>query len=505
MIEDWCSLSDPAELFLAIWSYITSYRVQRADLASAMLPAVDVTERLETALKEEGDNEAVRALCQILSEQWTEIALPLEKRKRAGLALASLHAIDDAFEAIHPRTGLLKPGTGIIELTAWQRRMRERRLRDGFYARIDQIGLAAKGPFARASRTPADVSSFSLAHQCHACAVVPTVVEDDGRQVAINIRVIDQGIAGGVTPKPGRTGKEMITLAPLAEATDDLKPEVREDEATHFLDIVKGANFAPQSVFAHILIECGASDVLLLPELVVDEADVAAMREALACAGRETPSIVLCGSGLVDNGEDRPWNQADVVNELGVLLWSHRKVFAYCMLENTFRGLNIEGVKDAKRLLDDISWSNEITIADIEGMGRCIVLICQDFMMEAVEVLVEKYQPDWVFVPILDSGTGYKRWPFRRAVDLSAKGPARFVVVSSLTMLHWCKESYDGEHFGVAVGPRNLPAEAASDDKPRQVRQVACESSSPRYATIVWRDDNWDTLGQPGISTDEGL
>ena len=170
------------------------------------------------------------------------------------------------------------------------------------------------------------------------------------------------------------------------------------------------------------------------------------------------------------------------------------------MLPDTFENLMITGAADAAQLFDDISQADEIVVADVEGLGRCIVLICQDLMMDAVDQLVAKYEPDFVLVPVLDSGTNFKRWPFQRLTNLNTKSPARFVVVSSLTMQHWRKVAYPGAEIGVAVGPALIAAADKTYDAPGQACEVSCETPNRRHATIVWRNGEWRTIARPTAS-----
>jgi len=118
-------------------------------------------------------------------------------------------------------------------------------------------------------------------------------------------------------------------------------------------------------------------------------------------------------------------------------------------------------------------------------------------MMGGIEPLIRAYEPDYLFLPILDSGTNFHRWPYKRLVDLSASGPTRFVVVSSLTMQHWRKKSYPGEQIGVAVGPRYIVAGDASADGERLAQEIICESATRRHGTIRWRSGGWETVPEP--------
>jgi hypothetical protein len=491
----WARLATPADLFLALWSHVNGH-VPRSHLSGAYATNAAIGHALDDALRKPGGSEAVAGVVAVLGKYWTDQVNEKGRKTRAGLFLGAMRAIDDAFEQIHPRT-LLAASAGMGSPPTWAIEARDKRLLEGVYAVHGDRALIPRGPFARSPRGPLETATFSLVDQFAACAVVPLTIEEDGRIIGISVRVVTQGVAKGVPPRAGRIGSEAITLAPLAEATSDLVANVSEDGGTTYLDIQKGTGFAPRDVFASLIGDCGETDVLLLPELVFDMSDVDAIRDTLATAGGERPRMIICGSGLEANGNEWPWNASQIVNGSGSLLWSHRKNAAYGMLKDTFDNLKIKNVAKAKQLMEKISWSGQITVGDVEGLGRCLVLICQDLMMPGVEHLIRAYEPDWVFLPILDSGTNFHRWPYKRIVDLSAIGPTRFVVVSSLTMLHWRKTRFPGEQIGVAVGPRNVVAKDKAADADALAQEIDCESASRRHGTVRWRRGKWVKVPGP--------
>ena len=295
-----------------------------------------------------------------------------------------------------------------------------------------------------------------------------------------------------------RAGSETVSLAPLAEDTDDLVAKVTVDEGTYYLDVTKGPGFAPEKKFVTVVRDCANSDVLLLPELTVDRKDVDLFADLLANQN-PGPRLIVAGSGLMPAADrDLPWNATVVLNASGTVLWEHRKVAAYGMLPGTFRSLDIPGADKAPQLMERIAWSDQIVVADLDGLGRCIILICQDLMMGIVADLVRAYEPDWVFVPILDTGTNFCRWPFKRASDLSAELVARYVVVSSLTMRKWAKTCHPGDQIGVAVGPRTINRNDRASDEAARTIEIECEAPDRRHGTIRWRyGAGWKTISNP--------
>lgn len=499
IFDEWARLEDPGILFLAMRTHINE-KLRRDDLQAAVLPGSNVTETFENALGQDEASSAVKQLCRLGAAQWTDLTTSDGRRSNAGLFLHMMKAIDDAFLAIHPRSAIAPVPLGGVPLPAWLIALRNRRQEEGDYARAAGECLIARGPFGRGARAPSDLATFSLTDQFAAISVASRTVREDGRPLNLSIKVIAQGIARGVRPTRSKIGSETISLAPLAEADDDLTRDVRVDEGTHYIDITKGGSFAPADKLAQLIGECGQADILMMPELVFDAGDADALRQTLATASGDRPRLVVGGSRLVDNGDFPPWNGSEVLNAAGTPLWEHRKVSAYGMPSETFDNLKIDGIDDAKRLEEQISWSSEVTIADIDGLGRCIVFICQDLMMNAVEQILREYEPDWVLVPILDSGTNFDRWPFRRIEDLSAIGPARFAVVSSLTMLHWRKTIFPGEQIGIAVGPRTIFRASRGDDKPAVAQEIECESAERRHGSVQWRLGRWRTVNKASVA-----
>jgi hypothetical protein len=123
-------------------------------------------------------------------------------------------------------------------------------------------------------------------------------------------------------------------------------------------------------------------------------------------------------------------------------------------------------------------------------LGRCVILICQDIEARPLaEDLIRHFQPDWVFMPILDPGITVGRWAHQRTFSLSAVSQARFLVACSTTMVRWPDNCSDEPACGLAVGPK----ETTPPDQGRLHTLVSIVAgSSPGYATVTWGSGLWE-------------
>lgn len=489
---EWRGAADPAHLFLLLWHYVAAMRRER--LMHNIQPSAAVARAFKAALAHEAGTVAVGSMCDALEQAWRPGDRYIARRERAGLALAAMQAIDLELLAIHPRstlpTGMRRP--------AWLEDCHENRLLTGAFAAAQALSLIARGPLLRSPRQPYEEASFVLVdHFCAVKVVDMTSFVEDGRNLEVAVTVIDQSADRGVPGRRGRRGREWISFVPLAEASDDLIAEICSDGDQLVIDVRKGRGFAPAVLLAGACQACANSDIVLAPELTVDPSDVAAVGDALSRMRGDRPRLVVAGSGLTterDGPSGLPHNESSILNGNGAILWRHRKLMAYAMLDETSKDLELPGFEGGAALLERIAWSDQMTIADVEGLGRCIVLICQDLKMGVVKSLLEEFRPDWLLVPILDSGTSLSRWPARRARELAGIGETRFAVVSSLTMKCWMKTQYPGTQMGVAVGPTTINRVDANEDLAGTQTEVAPEAAQRRFATVRWRSaSGWTT------------
>lgn len=113
--------------------------------------------------------------------------------------------------------------------------------------------------------------------------------------------------------------------------------------------------------------------------------------------------MLLAGSGYtVEKRDDLPWNEALVFSGVGVELWRPRKIWQAGLDSARTKELGLMPGRDG-RVLEQNHARSEVLGADVDGLGRCIVLICQDIKSAPLaSELIRRYQPVWVFAPIMD-------------------------------------------------------------------------------------------------------
>ncbi|WP_367348464.1 hypothetical protein [Sphingobium yanoikuyae] len=483
---------DPGALFLGLWQLMASVDIN--DAANAPGCSRQLQGKFGAALSADNPGDASNAFWTLLCEAWPSGLSPQMVREQVAVSLCAMRAIDDLFLLVHPRTVLLAPDVPTAALPLWLEVLAERRTIHGAYAQNHSHRLLTRGPLSRAPTSAAEVPGYSLPEQFAALQVVPLTVRHGLRELPIVMKVVDQAATRGVPP--GKTGAERIAILPVADEKEDLQHAITMRDENEYLAVLPGADLRPVEKVLATLDDCDDADVFLLPELVFESAHVEALSEALD--GRRAPRIIVAGSGLVDHEQagNPKYNAGSVLNGLGASLWAHRKTWAYWMLEQSAGLLDLQGRSGHQHLREDITMGGELTMVDIDSFGRCIVLICQDFQMPvAVEDILTTYQPDWVFVPILDTGTGFERWPRVRASNLAGLSQARFLIASSLAMTHWLKDPEAEPAIGLAIGPAQV-ARANDDDANRAIKAVKCISTQKRYGIIEWRSgDGWETSG----------
>lgn len=492
-LDELRAAADPPAQFLIAW---TGAMELGASHLSLSIPADhSLAGALAAALGEDDGANAVAKCCEVLEGAWTDGTSTESRRRRAGLLLGLMRAIDDAMAQVHPRSRLLPPGFAPPAPPEWVKQTGEHRSARGYYAKTDTHYLIPRGPFGRNAREPFHEAGFSLPDQFAYLGCGPKQLAHDAGAAKIEIRVVAQGSASGVPVRPKRAGRERVTFMPLAEANTDLTATISEIDGVRVIDVEKGSTFSPLTAFMRAARDNSDNDILIGPELAIDAGDLLTFADALADG--PSPRLIVAGSGLMPCSTDAPpLNEAVVMNGLGAELWRHRKVWPYGMGQDTYERLDIKGLPKTGQLMERISAGDVITVADVDALGRCVVLICQDIMMSLMADLLRTWQPDWVIVPILDSGTDLERWPSRRAAELSGESQARFLIVSSLTMVHWLKDKSavpEEAKMGAAIGPRKIAV--GNDDLARQGKDVACESPDRRHGTVEWRGHRgWKTF-----------
>ncbi len=137
--------------------------------------------------------------------------------------------------------------------------------------------------------------------------------------------------------------------------------------------------------------------------------------------------------------------------------------------------------------MENTSSGNEVIVADIDTFGRCVVLICQDFMSKPFSNdVIFDFQPDWVIVPIFDSSIKDGGWCHQRAFSLSSISQARFIIANNTAFL----DSDENDKLcGLAIGPMN----GQNNELNRAVKFIKTSAiAGYEVSKFEWGDDSWD-------------
>jgi len=320
-------------------------------------------------------------------------------------------------------------------------------------------------------------------------------LHENERSIKIEFRVIrnngGQGVLSSAWP-----GHERILFAPVAEEASDLiLTDVVRD--THpFVSVGCAKNFSPSTRFLDVLKAAKPVDIAMAPEFVMCEEDADTFAESMGQLRTKPPRMTIIGSGPTKaTTNDQAWNESRSVNSIGAELWRQRKIWPAGLSAETAKQLGL--FDPGKGLVtEDTGCGDTLSVIDVDGMGRCVTLICQDLHLHPLaEEMLKSYQPDWVFVPVLDKDVETGRWAHQRAFALSELSHARFVVANSSSLgqklgvgkAHTC---------GLVIGPKAETKEPDShtiDDEGRQLcaAKVTLDhtpGAAPAYDIVEWRN-----------------
>lgn len=480
-------MSGPVEIFIRCWVEAGQWAPSERRILPKAVPSIDAA--VQAALKNDSPELSGKELDRIL------LFAGSDRTARRVTTLQIMRCIDELFQNIHPRTIKLAPAltarlsTG--KLPEWLRDARDHRRREGVYGATADRYLIPRGPLSRRPRSEHDSFADSLADRFAYLSVVPYVVQQEDRRIIVKMRVVNSDALQGVPPGLRESGSEVVCAVPVAETRADLEFTQREVDGNAF--VLYGPSTAIQPGKRLIdAIDAAAKtanlDIAVAPEFVVPSAAVEQILDILPQLGRSLCRLLVAGSGNAANeASEQPWNEAVALNGIGANIWRQRKVWPASIDPNRAIefGLSLSGTGN---LFEDNSSGDSIEIVDIDSIGRCIILICQDFESSPMaSELVRRWQPDWVFVPIMDRGLAVGGWFHQRAMALGRNAHTRFVAVSSVglpragaagalpCLLISCGINSDGVTPGRAV-----------------VVKTAIDGTSPGYAIVDFSTQVWD-------------
>lgn len=475
--------ASPGSLFIELWSIAEKCAPAQRTLCEA--PATPDRNAISQALAHDDGARVVAQLRSII-----EAAASKHGDYQLSVVLEIMGQIDTAFYEIHPRarstpSGKLRPRR------AWLAQADAKRYASGIYTEFGGRRLIARGPLLREAREEASTAGDLLADRFASIEVVAGVLLQEGCEISIVHKVVRAGGYEGVR-LGNKAGKERIGF--LAVAQDGMDIDVRHEvrNKRNFLDFrVAACVNVPDRIIAG-LEQIGSADIAMAPELVVSESDAETLRKRLPISSASA-RILVAGTGHTIATDDHAlaWNEAQIFNESGVELWRQRKFWQACSKGRRAVELGISVPADVDCFEYNVS-GNSLTVVDVESLGRCVVLICQDFIAEPiVPELIRTYQPDWVLVPIMDKDVCEGRWAHRRAFAASGASRARFLMVTN-TAYARKMGLVDTITMALAVGP--LHEDTIDEGR-------LCASIVPKlvqgveFATVEWgnESDNWKT------------
>ncbi|MBY3081092.1 hypothetical protein HFO73_28360 [Rhizobium laguerreae] len=418
-------------LFGALWSIVEPHEAQvtlRPWRGRHAEEFVVILSLLETA--------TMRDVPASVMDYLEDRAVPFscEVLKAEERAFVVMCALDQAAEQIHPsikkRITSRASSTGTMLAS-----MRTERTMTGAYAEIAGKGLVMpKGHLmpGRPRTKSEEESGTALSHHFSYLSFIPAPV----KYFTLRPLAVPPSLLSVSEDAAGRVG-----LAPIAEDRDDLEFAVSDRNKRAFLDTIPKTAALADRTDAQVsaLLDKGAG-LIVLPELVSSVDAVDRLSESLRKAARSQRAVVLAGSGPskeMSDGIGRPYNEAVIMNAVGEELFRQRKLNAFNMRWKRMEecGLPRSDGYERDSHMEDCSTGEELVICDIHGLGRILVLICEDLEQQTPggDICLHAL-PDWVLTPVLDVGLAFGRWEHQRAIEIGRKTLSRFVVSCSATL-----------------------------------------------------------------------
>lgn len=404
-----------------------------------------------------------------------------------GISLELLGAIDEIFAKIHPRREANAASIAKRETTPfWLKVYKVARGDNGCYYETDTDRLIPKGPLSKEPRLETASFADSLEDKFSYLSVASKMHLLQTFSVFTKLTAFAQTAVHGYSA--GNPRRETITFLPLAEEESHLNITCRQANSRAYAKYSLSPTISAADSIISLLSTLESRDLVMAPEFVVNEGQA----DAIASRYGEIPSapkLLVCGSGDTNESrEDKPWNESRVINMAGVELWRQRKFWIAGIKQGQSKQYRLMDPGADGLLMEDSSSGDHIMIADVDALGRCIILICQDFEgTPLLDTIVRSYQPDWVFVPVLDKGVPRGRWGHQRAFGVSALSHARFVIASSTALCDYDPDKTKPRNCGLVVGPKN-PIDGVDGRIYAEIKVE--EDATHRHASITWGDDD---------------
>lgn len=430
-------MTSPADIFLACWLHVRRALGSHRTAAPPCLPA-DM-DRIDEALRNEREVDVGIALNAILAD-----SADAAEQYQIGLRLRLMERVDQAFASIHPRLFQADDDSSIPD---WLQVARDRRRDTGVFGSCADVHdadrvpngkilvLIARGPLLRRQRDADASYAENLADRFAFLSVAQDTYVVAQTSIKARYSVIGEHYGTGVYPSDEPAGLERVTAAPIADdrAQLSLRSSVRHNK--RYVSIEPAAHFDPSAELLGALKAFGKTDIAVAPEFVMSPKAHETVLEALKESTFECRFLLAGTANTAEpDAVGQPWNEAVVSNSCGIELWRQRKLWPSQLDPDRAAKYGLTENDGDGHFHEDIASGDVIEIVDVDSLGRCVILICQDIVSEMARALIIDIQPDWVFVPIMDRGFAEKSWFINKTQRLNDVSKARFVGVCSTAL-----------------------------------------------------------------------
>ena len=401
-------------------------------------------------------------------------------------AFLIMRVIDRAFRLVLPETAYNYSGAICVKPGELLRRMRDRYLAEGCLARTERGYVALLGPLTSGMRSEApDIRNGDVfEHQFVNLTLIPQPTA--GRNLSFSTLPPSEFL-------PVAGAEEIVGVAPIAQDEHDLTFVTSERGLGCYLDArpgdsdkTKSRTIATVGTLLH-----GGARLIALPELAVDAETVGTVRANIRPGDHDGARVLVLGTGLSQETCGTKlqlrYNEAVVCDGRGRLLFRQRKLHHYSMAAARMRQCAIVPERDVAHVENSAS-GDELHICDLPGMGRLMVLICEDFAQpHPGRDVARRLSPDWIVTPILDVAITEGRWTHQKAFSLDTISK---IVVSGSTTLSvraakLAQLDQLNEATGVAMFYDGRSAAAS------HIVTKGCLNGADACALVAWDSPSW--------------
>ncbi len=382
---------------------------------------------------------------------------------------------------------------------------------------VDGRGYNPPGPFgtvvpaAGAVRDPS--KACVVAQLLHATAHLPVRVPagDPDDATASTDREVELHYVARM-PRAGDPRGEVgdrpvVAVAPVLQDKADATVEIRASTGRYGVRI----RYDPARLHGIVSTAVeGGAHLLFMPEMTVDAEHVPTLASAIrrAVGGwtrsrRALPQLRFVVAGLAHASGDAGNNSIVVLDAEGREILRQDKLCRWNLKWYHQRNYGIVPTcpEDAPDLVEDIPGGTRVHLADLDGLGRFLTLICADMDHDRPgDWLVRNLSVDWLHAPIMDRSIAWSRdaagvlqpWIVARANRATENGAARVVVTNSVILTLLLNEHNGANpHLGYPVLDRCAIAFMLDrDGGTRTFRQVEATlpCAAPLIELVRWSD-----------------